>query len=1022
MYHALTNKSTVLIFTNIEKCDPLFINMIGELIETGECKLRERYINEYGNLIQVQGAMVKDSIDRLSIRNKFIIINSTLPVDNILKLFSSQVHSYINNHITLQDYSDENIYLIIEHILQNKLLYISRKLSFSIEYDSSFVNYLASQYKTKIGFIKIEEFIERDIYKALTEFILRNTNKTQNSSVLQYRDNTIYLCSTTKNFDLSHYLQKKQNSLQEVKEELNQIIGLQEVKEYVLNLETNLKIQQLREDAGHKKVSISKHMIFTGNPGTGKTTIARIVAKYLKAIGVLSEGQLVEVTRADLVAQYVGHTAKQTNDVISSAIEGVLFIDEAYALCRDSSDTFGLEAIDALVKGIEDNRDNLVVILAGYSKEMKDFLKTNSGLKSRFPNFIDFKDYSVSDLVAMSHVIASSKGYKIDKTILPQLTELYEKKQIKGNNDSGNGRLVRNIIEGAILQHSKRIALDHSQALDMLIQEDFAFENTSHFDLEEALSSIVGLKMVKDFLRTQQSYIFANQKRKKAGLDVSLSQSLNMIFSGNPGTGKTTIARILASALKEMGYLKKGQLIEVTRADLVAQYVGHTATRTNEIIQSALGGVLFVDEAYALCRDSSDTFGLEAIDALVKGMEDNRDNLVVVLAGYSKEMAEFLKTNSGLKSRFPLDIEFPDYSAEELYQIALILLQKNGFILRDESVLNALNENIQYLKKTSNTASGNGRMIRNLIEKIQRKQSVRIATNTISNPEELSTVLIEDIVDQKVAEHKHTFDLKEQLKNIIGLDEVKQYIQSLQARLRITQERKKLGITNDSTQTLHMIFTGNPGTGKTMMARTIADTLYNIGVISTNKLVEIDRSGLVAGYVGQTALKTTEVIQEALDGVLFIDEAYALSQGGPTDFGREAINTLVKLMDDYQDRLVVILAGYSTDMKDFLVMNPGLKSRFPNVIHFADYTPSELMQITCVMYKSKNYILIPQAESKLETLFTSAVTRPSFGNGRYVRNLLDKSINNQAHRLISDPDLTQESLLTIEEIDIQEVE
>ncbi|MGL5955698.1 MAG: AAA family ATPase [Brevinema sp.] len=236
--------------------------------------------------------------------------------------------------------------------------------------------------------------------------------------------------------------------------------------------------------------------------------------------------------------------------------------------------------------------------------------------------------------------------------------------------------------------------------------------------------------------------------------------------------------------------------------------------------------------------------------------------------------------------------------------------------------------------------------------------------------------------------------------------------------LKYLTNAKKMGLEGNSSQTLHMIFTGNPGTGKTMMARLIADILYNIGMINTNKLIETDRSGLVAGYIGQTALKTKEVVMEALDGVLFVDEAYSLAQGGSNDFGREAIDTLVKNMDDYRERLVVILAGYDANMEQFLQYNPGLKSRFPNVIHFADYNPQELLQIAESMYHSKNYVLSVSAREKILVDFEQAVKEEAFGNGRYVRNLIERSLNNQSYRLLSGTDFTREELMTIEDSDI----
>lgn len=816
---------------------------------------------------------------------------------------------------------------------------------------------------------------------------------------------------------LTSYMPTKNTAfMEEVKSELDNVIGLEKVKQYILDLENDLIIQDRREKAGLNKTALSKHMIFVGNPGTGKTTMARIIAKYFKAMGILSTGQLREVSRNDLIGQYLGHTAKQTSEVIRSALGGVLFIDEAYSLSRDKNDVFGMEAIDTLVKAMEDYREDLVIILAGYRDEMEDFLKVNSGLKSRFPHLIEFEDYSPSEMVQIALKTAVSKGYRLEKKCMDPLERLFERCQIKGKNDSGNGRLVRNIIEQAILHQSKRLLNSLSQELDLLEIEDFNFESYDSFDLDYALSQIIGLESVKDKIRTQKSVLIANEKRRNAGIKVDVTQSLNMIFSGNPGTGKTSIARIMASMFKEMGLLKSGHLVETDQSGLVAEYAGQTAIKTEEKFRSALGGVLFIDEAYSL--NSGSGYGQEAINTLVKLIEDYRGEIVVILAGYKNEMVEFMKSNSGLESRFPIVIDFPDYTVQEMYLIALQMISGRGFSIT-EKAKGILLESIGNLSSLTAGCSGNGRMVRNQVETILRNQSARIASAKVVSNEELTEILPSDV--ELKSSPTPNFDLEEKLAAIIGLEEVKDFIRSLYARLRMQNERKKMGIPVDSGQSLHMIFKGNPGTGKTMVARMIAELLHEIGAIRRNHLVETDRSGLVAGYVGQTAIKTNEKIKQAMNGVLFIDEAYSLAQGGSGDFGREAIDTLVKSMDDNRERLVVILAGYSDRMEEFLGMNPGLKSRFPNIIEFPDYNPTELMDIAMRQYNVKGYELSSAAKEKLLNHFQSANSEKDFGNGRYVRNLLERSVNHQALRLSSDKDLTREDLTTIKAEDIRVV-
>ncbi|GAA0777753.1 hypothetical protein GCM10008908_33410 [Clostridium subterminale] len=1014
LYKCLYGESDIVMFDNCDKCHSSIIDAIELLTTTGKYTLSSRYVFQNNNLVESNGMLLQNSISEISSNNKYFIFVSEKSENDMLNIFGTKFMNCIGDILHTKNFNYEELRKISLILIEDLKIKCSKNLSMNISYEDAISELIISNYKVVSGISSMRDFVDSNIYKPLAEFKLKNTIE-DNNVFLSVNNSELMVQIDDEFIKLIDIMpQKNVSGIDDVKKELEGIVGIESVKQYIFGLEDNLKIQRLRENAGFKATNISMHMIFTGNPGTGKTTIARIVAKYLKALGILSQGQLREVTRADLVGQYVGQTAKLTNDIIKSSLGGVLFIDEAYALCRDKHDTFGLEAIDTLVKGIEDNREDLVVILAGYKEEMEEFLKTNSGLKSRFPNLINFEDYTPEEMYEISFITAKSKGYKVSEDCKEQLIKLFEKNQIKGKNDSGNGRLARNVIEKAILNQSKRLIVDTNAPMDLLCYEDFKFEEVGKFDLEESLSKVIGLENVKEFVRTQYKLLIAQEKRRKAGMIVDTSQALNMIFSGNPGTGKTTIARLVADMFKEMGLLKSGHLIETDRSGLVAEYAGQTAKKTGEVFRSALGGILFIDEAYALANDNSG-FGKESIDTLVKLIEDYRGEIIVILAGYKKEMEEFLKTNSGLQSRFPLNINFPDYSADELFKIALKMIKDTGFRLGDGAG-EFLKEEVISLQKQSNEHSGNGRMVRNYIEDIMRKQSARIAMNDIL-VNEMNMIISEDIQpkDKSIV----NFDLESELSKIIGLEEVKEYIRSLNARLRVQRERKKLGLAADNTQTLHMIFKGNPGTGKTMVARTVADVLYNIGVIKTNKLIETDRSGLVAGYVGQTAIKTKEKVMEAMDGVLFIDEAYSLSQGGTNDFGKEAIDTLVKLMDDYRDRIVIILAGYSDDMDEFLNVNAGLKSRFPNIIKFEDYSTDELIEISGMLFKSKGYEIDSLAKDKLKDIFDIVRLEAQFGNGRYVRNLYEKAVNNQAMRLSTDMDLTKADLITIIDSDIE---
>ena len=1020
LYQALNSQTESIVFDEIDKATLSQKDILYQLLSDGSYKLNKRYMVSNGSLVDANGVLNTELVSSIPSNGKFFVFTTTLSEGKIISALGNKFVQKIGDVIVLDPMDGSNIATLVQTLAKKFTDKCEKNLHVAFALKEGALSKISQSYDASNGIKGLVEYMDNNIYEPLTEMKLDTVLWDGESADIDFKENGyVVLLKGGDEIPLSKYLKKYDTiELTEVKNELNNIIGLKKVKEYVLGLEKNYQVQQLRAAKGFTNTAISMHMVFEGNPGTGKTTIARIVAKYLKAIGVLSSGQLVEVTRADLVGQYAGHTAAKTTEAIKSAIGGVLFIDEAYSLCRDKTDSFGLEAMDALVKGMEDYRDDLVVILAGYEDEMNAFLKMNPGLKSRFPNIIHFEDYSSEEMYEIAGVTAKSKGYRISEDCREGLLDAFDKSHIKGKNDSGNGRLVRNMLEAAIISQSSRIIENHEDEIDLLIPSDFGFDKKKPFDLEARLSRIIGLDNVKDIIRNQYSLLQADQLRKKADINVNTEQSLNMIFAGNPGTGKTTMARLMGEMFKAMGVLKSGQLVETDQAGLVGTYLGQTAQKTTEVFKSALGGILFIDEAYSITAGNN-SFGQECIDTLVKLIEDSRGDIVVILAGYTKEMNNFLQSNSGLESRFPLRIDFPDYTSEELYQIGLQMISNRGFRFADDEAKITFHDEITLLSRHADASSGNGRLVRNYVEKIIRRQSSRIATTNVPE-DELAVIVKKDMTDTSVHTNK-TFDLEAELSKVIGLENVKKYIRSLNARLRMQEARKNAGLTTNDIQTLHMIFEGNPGTGKTMMARIVANVLYSMNVIHTNKIIETDRSGLVAGYVGQTAIKTRQVIESAIGGVLFIDEAYSLAQGGDNDFGKEAIDTLVKMMDDNRDRLVVILAGYHEDMEHFLNVNPGLYSRFANIIPFPDYSTEELMQIAQKMYTSQGYTLSDGAKESLRERFDEARKNPKFGNGRYVRNVFEKSLNNQALRLNSDSSLSKEDLITITKEDVQEV-
>jgi AAA+ superfamily predicted ATPase len=516
----------------------------------------------------------------------------------------------------------------------------------------------------------------------------------------------------------------------------------------------------------------------------------------------------------------------------------------------------------------------------------------------------------------------------------------------------------------------------------------------------EKLNQLVSLEELKQKLFEISA--FAEIKKMQQASDKD-SPLLHQVFLGNPGTGKTVVARLVGEILYESGVLKKGHLVEVKAKDLVAEHVGGTAIKTNRIVDSALNGVLFIDEAYTLSEQERGGFGQEAIDALLPRLEDDRARLVVVLAGYPAGMRKFLDSNPGLARRFPQDniLTFPDFGPDELWAILVQMLREKSLLWLDEfeTVVKALVYNL-HAKRDDHF--GNAGEMRNLADAIERRRAVRIKVNQAPHDVPVTS---EDIPSRyrsylPVPAPPAEIVLKE-LQGLVGLHGVKEYIQNLIFQLQYEEVRRREDPTFQPAPSLHhFVFTGNPGTGKTTVARLISRVFHALGRLRTGHCVEVSRVDLVAGYVGQTAIKTFDKIKEALDGVLFIDEAYALSRLSMNDFGAEAVDTLVKAMEDYRDRLVVVVAGYPEPMEEFLQSNPGLDSRFANRIVFAEYSIDELGQILANLAASEGYRLPEDVKLKALRSLEAVREEEHFGNGRAVRNLFGEMKRSLARRLM----------------------
>ena len=543
-------------------------------------------------------------------------------------------------------------------------------------------------------------------------------------------------------------------SVEDVLAELDSLVGLEGVKAEVKRIVNLAKVNEARRAQGLKVPPMTYHMVFTGNPGTGKTTVARIVARAFRALGIAKGGQLVETDRSGLVGRYAGETAVKTNAKIDEAIGGILFVDEAYQLASSDSDDYGKEAIATLLKRMEDDRDKLIVIAAGYTDEMRDFLDANSGLRSRFSKTIEFADYTAKELAAIFRSMAKKNEFVLAADLEEGLDAAMAKLTAKRDRTFGNARFVRQLFEDATGRQANRLAesgnLD-ADALKTLALADLGLgerkTDVRAPTIDEVLAeldSLVGLKPVKDELRRLIATVRANKLRAEKGLENNVTMSYNFVFTGNPGTGKTTVARILGKAFRALGVLDRANFVETDRSGLVAKYEGQTAAKTNKLIDSARGGILFIDEAYQLNQGENDQYGSEAVATLLKRMEDARGSMVVIIAGYSNEMKKFMEINSGLESRFNRTIEFPDYSAKELAEIFRSMAKKAKYRLSDD-VEHWLVPYISMLTEKREKNFGNARWARNLFEKSVERQALRVTDLKDPSAEELQTLRLKDL-------------------------------------------------------------------------------------------------------------------------------------------------------------------------------------------------------------------------------------------------------------------------------------
>ena len=834
---------------------------------------------------------------------------------------------------------------------------------------------------------------------------------------------------------------EKEEFSQEIEQLFEGIVGMQDAKKKLQQYCDSRKLNIERTSRDYEDFLEGIHnFIITGNRGSGKSTLAEIICEML---GYDEDSRVFCYARnikerkdVDALAQSQGVA------VIIENMEELLLNEDANAYARFDI----VNALEDLMIS-KDNEDGCCFIFTGKREAFEKMKQLNPSIENLFFEEIHIGKYTEDELWELVNCLAAiPEGFRVSL----ECEEVVRKWLGSESKLSDFKNTIA--IQGLLKEAKKNLAVRYKkfeeeqglamydmeesllqQKLCRLEPEDFTGigEEQSVEELCNELDKLIGLEAVKKQVRTQIASMRVAMKAAKAGVAGQGSfGSLHTAFLGNPGTGKTEVAGIFGKIYCALGILPGNKVHTVSRAELVSQYIGGTARCVREACQRADGGVLFVDEAYSLVNSDQDTYGKEAVDTLIQEMENRRDTMMVILAGYEEPMEKFLKTNPGLKSRVPNIIHFQDYNLEEMVRIFELMVKKDGRYLTTDtlSMASGLLE-----QKMQTPDFGNARGVRNVWQQVFQAQKVRLdqeatAGNTLTYNDyaAVTPADIQAIQTQIDTEEKTIQELLEELYAMEGLQEVKDKVNEMVYSMRYMDYMKQMGDNPGRAQgTMHLIFSGNPGTGKSTVARLLGQIYVKLRVLKKNTFILAKRSDLVAQYMGQTAAKVANKIAEADGGILFIDEAYQLHNGENDSYGEEAIGTLLSLVEEKRDSLMVILAGYTENMEDFMAVNPGLKSRFPTTIEFTDYSVPELLTIFRKMAESDDKILEDGVLELVENVICERKERDArdFANARGVRNILDEAILRQRSRIMNGVDngteYTWEERRTIKKEDIR---
>jgi SpoVK/Ycf46/Vps4 family AAA+-type ATPase len=818
------------------------------------------------------------------------------------------------------------------------------------------------------------------------------------------------------------WMSKSNDDLDKSYEMLNSLIGLNEMKNKLNDILITIKADKLINEKLKVKIPENDlNFVFTGNPGTGKTTVARLMGEILCNLQLISSSEVIELTRDQIIGKYKGHTGPNVTDKFDKAIGKVLFIDEAYAIYNNEEDDFGKEAIDTIVANLTKPKykGKMAVIFAGYPDEMQEFIQKNPGLKERIKDTINFEDYSNEELWDI--LISKITPYKIADDCKDYGISYFEK--LPRNKSFANARTAEKLLSILKLNLKKRIIKLENPTEDELLtilSSDFPNYNNNiqNIDLNKGISdidSLIGLKQMKKTLNDILNSIKADKLRNEIDNVSNPDYKLNFVFTGNPGTGKTTVARLMGEILCNLQVISSSEVIELTRDQIIGEYQGQTAPNITEAFDKAIGKVLFIDEAYAIYNNEGDDFGKEAIDTIVANLTKPiyMGKMAVIFAGYPDEMREFIRENPGMERRINYTINFEDYSNEELWDILMLKINSSGFKIADD----CKDYGISYFERLPrNKSFANAGAAEKLLGILKSNLDNRIIKLENPSDDELLTILSSDFPNYN--NNIKSSDLKKGISDIdslIGLKQMKKTLNDLFNSIKADKLRNEKRNVRNPDYKLNFVFTGNPGTGKTTVARMMGEILCNLQVISSSEVIELTRDQIIGEYQGQTAPNITEAFDKAIGKVLFIDEAYAIYNNEGDDFGKEAIDTIVANLTKpmYMGNMAVIFAGYPDEMRKFIQENPGLERRINHTINFEDYSNEELWNILMLKINSSGFKIADDCKDYGISYFEKLPRNKSFANAGAAEKLLGILKSNLDYRIIKLDNPTEDELFTI---------